>query len=73
MGSRLSFAVLNVFICGLDFSVCFSEKSLSTIIKIVKNKRIEYKKLFCGLKITPSRMNTFDTAKESLDPILSLK
>ena len=50
MGSRLSFAVSNVFICGLVVSVCFSEKSLFTIIKIVKNKLIEYKKLFCRLK-----------------------
>ena len=48
MGSKLSFAVSNVFICGLVVSMCFSEKSLFTIIKIVKNKLIEYKKLFCG-------------------------
>ena len=48
MGSRLSFAVSNVLICGLVVSVCFFfEKTLSTIIKIVKNKLIEYKKLFC--------------------------
>ena len=31
MGSRLSFAVSNVLICGLGVSVCFSEKSLFTI------------------------------------------
>ena len=73
MGSRLSFAVSNVLICGLGVSMCFSEKSLFTIIKIVKNKFIEYKKLLCGQKCFRSRMKTFDTAKESLDPILSLK
>ena len=44
MGSRLSFAVSNVLICGMVVSVCFSEKSLFAIIKIVKNKPIEYKK-----------------------------
>ena len=48
MGSRLSFAVSNVFIRGLGVSMCFSEKRLFTIIKIVKNKLIEYKKLLCG-------------------------
>ena len=48
MGSRLSFAVSKVLICGPVVSVGFSEKSLSTIIKIVKNKLIEYKRLLCG-------------------------
>ena len=55
------------------FQCVFLKKSLLTIIKIVKNKLIEYKKLFCGLKALPGRMKTFDTAKESLDPIFSLK
>ena len=73
MGSRLSFAVSNVLIFGLIVSMSFFEKSLFNIMKIVKNKLIEYKKLFCGLKTLPGRMKTFDTAKESLDPIFSLK
>ena len=47
--------------------------SLSTIIKIVKNNLIEYKKCFVGKKLFRPHMRTFDTAKESLDPILSLK
>ena len=72
MGFRLSFAVSNVFIWGLIVSVCFFEKSLFIIIKIIKNKLIEYKS-FAGKKLFTSRMKTFDTAKESLDPILSLK
>ena len=50
-----------------------TENSVFTIIKIVKNKLIEYKKLFCGLKTLPGRMKMSDTAKESLNTILSLK
>ena len=73
MGCRLSFALSNVLICGLVVAVCFSEKSSSTIMKIVKNKFIEYKNCFVGRKLFTSRMRTFDTAKESLHIIVSLK
>ena len=72
-GVGFSFALSNVLICGLVVAMCFSEKSSSTIMKIVKNKFIEYKNCFVGRKLFTSRMKTFDTAKESLDPILSLK
>jgi len=37
MGSRLSFAVSDVLICGLVVSICFFEKNLFEIIKMIKN------------------------------------
>ena len=40
---------------------------------MIENKLIDYKKLLCWEKILKYRLKTFDTAKESLDPILSLK
>ena len=41
---------------------------------MIKNKLMEYKRILCyGKNLFKCRLKTFDTAKESLDPILSLK
>ena len=63
----------NVIICGLIVSMCISKQKFVYHDKKGKKKFIEYKEVFCAKKFFKGRMMTFDTAKESLDPTLSLK
>ena len=73
MGSRLSFAVSNVLICGLK--VFYLQNNFLYSIKLFFTIFIMVDKLFSEkhTETTRPHMRTFDTAKESLDPILSLK
>ena len=73
MGRRLSFAVSNVFTrSGKTF---YPQNNLLYSINLFFTIFIMVNELFSEKHIETTRphMRTFDTAKESLDPILSLK
>ena len=73
MRSRLSFAVSNVFIRPEE--VFYSQNNILYSIILFFTIFIMVDKLFSEkhTETTKPRVKTFDTAKESLDPILSLK
>ena len=73
MGSKLSFAVSNVFI--LSVKSFYPQNNFLYLINLFFTIFIMVDKLFSQKHIETARphVKTFDTAKESLDPILSLK
>ena len=73
MGSRLSFAVSNVFIRLV--TIFYPQNNFLYSIDLFFTIFIMVNKLFSEnhMETTRPHMRTFDTAKESLDPILSLK